>query len=210
MKIPLAKILKGKFLRIAEMQDLAIIEIAKNFDFVLHGGTAIWRIYGGKRFSFDIDIYYKNPQEIAKFFESSKLFKLTKLRKTSSNVVYLKIKESEEIEIEISPLFKKLKTTEKEFWLTDGTSIIIKTLPPEELIKEKISAFINRKKSRDLYDIFYLLDFCDKNKIRNNLKKLLYELEKPKDFEGLRELILLGKSPSFETIKEKVIRYAKG
>ncbi len=36
-KIPLRKILKGKFLKIAEMQDIIILELLKNFDFVLHG-----------------------------------------------------------------------------------------------------------------------------------------------------------------------------
>jgi len=49
-KLPLAKILKGRILKIAEFQDLIVIELCKRFDFILRGGTAIWRIYGGKRF----------------------------------------------------------------------------------------------------------------------------------------------------------------
>ncbi len=203
MKIPLFKILKGKFLKIAETQDLIIIELTKNFDFVLHGGTAIWRVYGGKRFSFDIDIYYQNPREIIKFFK--KTSSLDRYKITSSGIAYLRI---QGVELEVSPKFKKLKTTEKEFWLTDGTSILVETLTPEELVKEKINAFINRKKSRDLYDIFYLLDFCDPKKIRRELKKIV-NIKKPEDFEGLKEMILLGKVPSFEFIKRKVNSYAK-
>ncbi|MBC7092239.1 MAG: hypothetical protein H5T50_10105 [Nitrososphaeria archaeon] len=47
-KLPLAKILKGKMLKIAELQDLIVIELCKRFDFILRGETAIWRIYGAK------------------------------------------------------------------------------------------------------------------------------------------------------------------
>ena len=98
---------------------------------------------------------------------------------------------------------------EKEFWLTDGSSMLIKTLSPEDLVKEKIEAFINRRKSRDLYDIYYLLDFCDRQIIKPYMRKLLPHLEKmPDDFKRLNELVLIGKPPSFETIKTKVMRYA--
>ncbi len=209
MKIPLFRLLKGKLLRIAELQDRIIVELSKKFDFILHGGTAVWRVYGGKRFSFDIDIYYKNPKQILNYFKSRSQLKITKSRITSSNVAYLKIKDIEEVELEISPLFKKINPIEKEFWLTDGTSLLIKTLSPEDLIKEKTEAFINRKKSRDLYDIYYLLDFCNKKSVKPYMRKLLPHLEKPpNDFKRLKELILIGKTPSFETIKVKVMRHA--
>ena len=209
MKIPLFKLLKGKLLRIAELQDWIIIELSKKFDFILHGGTAIWRVYGGKRFSFDIDIYHKNPEKILNHFKTNNQIKTTKSRITSSNVVYLRIKDTEEVELEVSPIFKRITPVEKEFWLTDGSSMLIKTLSPEDLVKEKIEAFINRRKSRDLYDIYYLLDFCDRQIIKPYMRKLLPHLEKmPDDFKRLNELVLIGKPPSFETIKEKVMRYA--
>ncbi len=47
-KIPLIRFLKGNMLKIAEMQDLLVLELSREVDFVVHGGTAIWRIYGGK------------------------------------------------------------------------------------------------------------------------------------------------------------------
>ncbi len=203
-KIPLAKILKGKLLKIAEMQDLIILELLRKFDFVLHGGTAVWRVYGGKRFSFDIDLYYKKPEKIAEYFTLQKIFRITKKRITSGGVLYLKLKEEEEVELNVSPFFKKIKSVEKEFWLIDGSNITIKTLSPEDLVKEKISAFLNRKKARDLYDIYYLLDFCDTRKIKSELNILAEKISKPRDFHGLREIILIGKTPSFKAIEEKV------
>ena len=206
---PLAKILKGRILKIAEFQDLIVIELCKRFDFILRGGTAIWRIYGGKRFSYDIDIYYNNPEEIADYFSTSKTFKILKSKLTSSKI-YLKFGNEVVTELEVSPFSYDIKIVEADFWLVEGGSIIVKTFAPENLLKEKVGAFVSRRKSRDLYDIYYLLDFCEKEKIRPFLKELLPLLKnEPKDFNMLSELIILGNSPSFRTIVEKVSKYAK-
>lgn len=206
-KIPLKNLLKGKLLRIAELQDKLVIDLSSRFGIILHGGTAIWRMYRGKRFSYDIDIYYENPAEILEYFKKSRVFKLVRGKLTSSDILYLKFQEDNIlVEIEISPLFRELHTTDGEFYLIDGDSIILKTLTPAELLKEKINAFRNRKKARDLYDIFYLLDIADISKIKG-LTSLLKTM--PKDFSGLKELILIGKAPDFETIIKKVRRYAK-
>lgn len=209
-KLPLARTLKGKLIKIAELQDSIVVELSKNFDFVLHGGTAVWRVYGGKRFSYDIDIYHKNPEQIAKYFSSTKIFKVLKLKVTPSKVLYLKIGDDVVTELEASPISNGIEVTEANFWLVDGSSIVVETLTPESLIKEKIRAFMNRKMAKDLYDIFYLLDFCQKSKIKEEIKSLLPFLKsEPKDFSGLSELILIGKSPSFEAIVRKVEIYAK-
>jgi len=207
-KIPLAKILKGRPLRIAELQDEVVLELSKKFDFVVHGGTAVWRIYGGKRFSRDIDIYHSDPQRIAEHF--SKVFNVVRVKITPSKVLYLRIVDKATVELEASPPFEEIETIESDFWLVDGSSVVVKTLTPENLVKEKVRAFLDRKKARDLYDIYYLLDFCEKE-IGSELRKVLPELkEAPRDFSGLKELILMGMAPSFETIVRKVRRYAKG
>lgn len=209
-KLPLAKILKGRMLKIAELQDLIIIELSRHFDFVLRGGTAIWRIYSGKRFSYDIDIYYNNPEEIVNHFSSSKMFKVLKSKLTPSKILYLKFGNEVVTELEVSPFQHEFKVVEADFWLVEGGSIVVKTLAPEDLLLEKINAFMNRKKSRDLYDIYYLLDFCDIEKVKSIIKELLPLLEwEPKDFNMLPELIILGRSPSFQAIVDKVSRYAK-
>ncbi len=210
-KFPIKNLLKGKLLKIAELQDKLIIEISSKFEIVLHGGTAIWRIYGGRRFSFDIDIYYADPSGICRYFEKAKMFKMVRSKLTSSDVLYARFQEDGIlVEINVSPLFKKLNAADGEFYLVDGNSIIIKTLPPTDMLKEKINAFKSRKKARDLYDIFYLLNTANTTKIKEDIKTLLPLLKGvPKDFQGLKELILIGKVPDFETIRRKVRKYAK-
>ncbi len=209
-RLPLVKILKGRMLKIAEFQDLIIIELSRRFDFVLRGDTAIWRIYGGKRLSYDIDIYYNDPEEISNYFSSSKVFKVLKSKLTTSKILYLKFGDDIVTELEVSPPSYDFKAIEADFWLVDGGSIVVKTLAPENLLLEKINAFISRRKSRDLYDIYYLLDFCKIEEVKPMVKKLLPFLDsEPKDFRLLSELIILGRSPSFQSIVEKVNRYAK-
>ena len=56
-EIPLIlKLKKQNHKELAEAQDIMIENIFDVDDAVLHGGTAIWRCYKGKRFSEDIDI----------------------------------------------------------------------------------------------------------------------------------------------------------
>jgi hypothetical protein len=209
-KLPLRNVLRGKMLRIAELQDSLITELVSKFDFVLHGGTAIWRIYKGKRFSYDIDIYCADTSAIAHHFGKTNAFKMTRSKVTGSGVLYARFEDAgAEVEINASPYFTKVNPVDGEFRLVGGDSIILKTLAPEELLKEKISAFLDRRKARDLYDIFYLMDFADAAEIRGDVKNLARFLNAPPtDFGGIRELILLGKAPEFETIVRKVKMHA--
>ena len=89
--------------------------------------------------------------------------------------------------------------------------MVVKTLTPEDLLRQKVDAFIDRRKARDLYDIYYLLDFCERERIMDPLGKLLPLLESPPDdFDGLKELVLVGRTPSFDAIRLKVRTYAEG
>ncbi|MBL7160242.1 MAG: nucleotidyl transferase AbiEii/AbiGii toxin family protein [Candidatus Aenigmarchaeota archaeon] len=203
-KFPLNKLLKGKLLKIAELQDKLIVELLSKFDVVLHGGTAIWRVYGGKRFSYDLDLYFSKPKEILEHFKKSD-FTMLKGKVTGSDVVYMKFSDGvAEVEVEVSPMFRKVSPVDGEFFMVGGDSLIIGTLSARDLIQEKIDAFKGRKKARDLYDIFFLLDKADIH------LKGLKPIKVPRDFAGLKEIILMGKCPDFETIKRKVYMYAKG
>ncbi|MGB9728142.1 MAG: nucleotidyl transferase AbiEii/AbiGii toxin family protein [Nitrososphaeria archaeon] len=129
---------------------------------------------------------------------------------TPSKILYLKFGNEVVTELEVSPISRDVKVVEADYWLVEGGSIVVKTITPEDLLSEKVNAFISRRKSRDLYDIYYLLDFCEVEKIKCVLKELLPFLDsEPKDFNMLSEPIILGRSPSFHTIVEKVSRYAK-
>jgi predicted nucleotidyltransferase component of viral defense system len=212
-KIPLKNLLKGELLRIAELQDKAVIDIISHFNVVFHGGTALWRIYGGKRFSYDIDMYYSNPREIHGYLASQKSFSVVLNRITGSNVVYSKISEGRTvIELEISPMFRAVNAVSKEFVLTDGSTMVVATISPEDMLSEKVSAYMNRMKARDLYDIYYLAGLAKgTEELRKDLRRLLESMKTmPKDFGGLREIVLVGNVPAFEMIVSAVRRYAKG
>ena len=205
-KFPLKRVLKGRLLKIAELQDRVMLELASRFNVALHGGTAIWRVYGGKRFSFDIDVYYGKPSEIAEFFSSSSEFTVSKSRVTGSGTAYLRFEDQGvSVELEASRMFKPRETIDGQYFLVEGDSIIVRTLSAESLLQEKIEAFKSRGKARDLYDIFHLLGIA---KASRGLGTLL-PLKEPKDFGGLREIILLGKVPDFATIERLVKMYAK-
>ena len=210
-KFPLGNLLKGRMLSIAELQDRLMIETASRFDAILHGGTAIWRVYGGKRFSFDLDFYHGDPKAMLEFFEKSEGLRPARSKVTGTGVCYMRFDEGPvSAEINISPPFSEKKGTDGEFHLVGGDTIVVRTLTESELLREKIDAYINRRKARDLYDIFYLLGIADSEKASAELQRLSPLLnEPPKDFSGLRELILLGKSPDFETLARKVRMHAK-
>ena len=75
MKIPLqAKLRREIHRKVAYAQDLVVKEVYAVFDkAVLHGGTAIWRCYDGKRFSEDLDFYFPNDKKkIELLFENLK------------------------------------------------------------------------------------------------------------------------------------------
>src|SRR3989338_4583404 len=91
-KVPLVLKLKreqGK--KVARGQDLIVRTLIKSLDdFVLHGGTAIWRCYGGNRFSEDVDVYLsKDIKKINLFFEKLEKegFKILK-KKIGENSLY--------------------------------------------------------------------------------------------------------------------------
>ncbi len=203
-KIPLVRLLRGNMLRIAEVQDILLLEISHEIDFVIHGGTAIWRIYGGKRFSYDIDIYSQEVEKIPKVI--SPPLNVVKVKLTPSGVL-MKVGNGAIVELKASPMFEKKEVIEEDLWLIDGSTIVVKTLTPCSLLEEKVNAYVSRRKARDLYDIYYLSDLC--SEASNILRNLIKYLDKPpEDFSVLNELIIAGRPPSFETIVRKVRRIA--
>ena len=207
------KIRKKYHREIAMVQDLIIETIYAFFpNIILHGGTLIWRCFNGNRFSEDLHFYLsrKNEKMIKKFFDELKKqgFEVKKLRIKERSVVS-KISFNK-IEIRIEIVFKKERGILLDYECLDGRKIPIKGLPPEKLIEEKANAFIERKKIRDLYDIYFLLKFVEKNeKIKKLLLKLVKNFEKPKDEKELEKIILFGYSPSSQEIIEYIKRWIK-
>ena len=198
-KIPLIlKLKKEQQKQVARGQDIIVRTLFKVFnDAVLHGGTAIWRCYQGMRFSEDVDVYIpKDEKRINLFFAKLEEngFKALK-KKIGENSLYSNF-EFNRVNVKFEALFKKVKGNLREYEMVDGNLYDVYTLLPEELIKEKVNAYLKRLKVRDLYDIYFLLRFVkDKSKVRGELERFLKEFKGPVDERDLRGLIIEGIVP---------------
>lgn len=211
--IPLIlKLKKGKHKEIAKVQDLIIEELFTIFDqAVLHGGTGLWRCYDGNRFSDDIDVYIpKDIDKITKLFESleRKGFTIVK-KKIGENSIYSEL-QFERTFVRFEALFKRVDGVLKEYKTVEGNLITIYTLTPEELIHEKIRAYLARHKIRDLYDLFFLLRFVkDRGIVKKELQLLLSKFKDPVDTKDLQVLIIDGLVPTVESMKEYIKSWSR-
>lgn len=213
MKLPLTlKLKKAGHKEIARAQDIIVEELYKVFDqAVLHGGTAIWRCYGGNRFSEDVDVYLpKNKEKLEILFQNlGKRGLAIAKKKITEKSVYSRMTFNR-IEVRFEATFKKIEGRLGDYELADGNAVVVYTLLPEELIKEKISAYTQRLKIRDLYDIFFLLkEVKEKEKIEKNLKELVKEWKKPTDEKELQVLIIEGLVLPWEKMLEYIQNWLK-
>ncbi|QOJ78702.1 nucleotidyl transferase AbiEii/AbiGii toxin family protein [Infirmifilum lucidum] len=195
---------------IAELQDIIVSTLYSVLKPppVLHGGTVIWRVYKSPRFSEDIDLYHESVGLYRRSIESELSALKLNLRKfwETPNAFYISISDGREVRVEATKRNVLDASVEAEFELIDGGYIVVRTLPPDLLLKEKIQAYIDRRKARDLYDVFYLLNYVDPETMREDARKLVELLhEPPGDWAELRVLILRGLPPSFETVKQRIL-----
>ncbi len=187
---------------IAALQDYVVEAVySVQEDVVLHGGTAIWRCFNGKRFSEDLDFYFKPKANFKGSIEKelSKFGVKTQKFRSTANAIYSRFeKDRTAVELEVSlRAFKNPVVSSYE--KSDGTTIDIFTPSAEELLVEKLTAFKNRKLVRDIYDVFYLSGFVSVDKtFSKNIAKLLLDLPRPIDEQNLKNLVLSGAVPSFE------------
>ena len=197
---------------IAYAQDIIVGELYKFFpNAVIHGGTAIWRCYNGNRFSEDVDAYInKDLSKIEDFFNSleGKGFKIIKKRVKEASLYSELMFNNTAVRFEATfqskkPFLRKYETSESFF-------INVYTLTAEELIIEKVETYLKRKKIRDLYDISFLINYAENREaIKNYLKKLIENYEKPKDEENLANIIIIGAVPNSNEILMEIKRWAK-
>lgn len=212
VKIPLNLKLKKKIQKeIAIVQDVVVEELYNFFPkAVIHGGTAIWRCYNGNRFSEDIDVYIKKDEKrINDFFNSleKRGFKIAKKR-LKENSLYSELIFNR-IPVRFEATFQIKKSILKKYETSESFFISVYILTAENLIIEKISTYLKRQKIRDLYDIFFLLNYAKKNKIIEYLKKLIKNFTKPKDEENLKAIIISGAIPNSKQLIEEIKRYIK-
>jgi len=203
--------------RRAIIEDLLVDFIYKGFpESVMHGGTAVWRCYGGNRFSRDVDFYANaSPKEESEF--QKRLH--NEIVKTGYSIIEEKynnktltlhmIVRGNGTTGKIDITFDKRKGTAVEYDRVDGTKRVIYALTPEEILREKISAY-NDKLGRDSHEIHDIYDILLlKDRIKNVDKKLVDELRRfllnvsknpPRNEKELQNLILTGVAPGFADI----------
>lgn len=208
MKKIITQLKKQAHRDIARAQDIIVETLYISFNAaVMHGGTAIWRCYGGNRFSEDIDVYLpKDVQKLDAFFKKlqQRGFRLEK-KKIGENSLYSQLLLNRTA-VRFEAIWKKKEGTLKDYSTAEGNSITIYTLLPEELIAEKVQAYLQRRKIRDLYDIIILLRVVkDPSAVRPELQRLIAAFQPPVDGQELAVLILEGVVPS----PQKMFDYIK-
>lgn len=192
---------------LAKAQDLMVQALYEAFpEAVLHGDTAVWRCYQGSRFSEDVDIYLrKDSKRIEGLFALLEQRGFTVLkRKMTENALYSKLQLGR-AEVRLEALFTKVKGVLREYESLEGNFFTVYNLSAEELIKEKAAAYLNRRKVRDLYDVFFLLRHADSSKVKPALAKLIKGYKPPFDAQELKVLILEGAVPD----TERMLAYIK-
>lgn len=211
MIIPIIKRLRKKVHKdTALAQDLMVIELYNSLqETVIHGGTALWRCYGGNRFSEDVDAYlpkaYKGSAGIRLFLSSLKGrgFVVNKFREKENSIYSVFSYMGTTVRFEA--VFENIKSVVKPYEMFDGTFINVRTLEPDILLMEKADAYRRRKNIRDLYDVFFLLKHVQRTgKTRKILLDLLENFEGPKDRADLKALIISGAVPEVKNILEEI------
>jgi len=209
-KLPLSlRIRKESHRKIAYAQDLVVEEVYKKFEkAVLHGGTAIWRCFSGKRFSEDLDFYLPRDEEkIKELFCAleKKGFRFLK-KKIGENSVYSELL-LDRTAVRLEATFQRIEGVISDYEASDGNIISIYSLDSHNFIKEKVSTYLKRRKVRDLWDIFFLLRFVDKfSLIAKDLGKLIKEYCPPLDEPDLKAILLEGIVPSSKEMLEYIKR----
>lgn len=195
--------------KIAYAQDLIVKEVYSVFNkAVLHGGTAIWRCYYGKRFSEDLDFYLPGEREkINLLFENLKRigFEIKK-RKISERSLYSEL-ELDRISVRLEATFQKASGIICDYELSNGSFLSIYSLSIEDFLIEKSRTYLKRFKIRDLWDVFFLLKNIQDKDIQKikEIGELIKNYKKPIDEENLKIILLEGIIPS----SEEMIQYTK-
>lgn len=207
MQIPLYNRLRKQAHRdIAAAQDLVLTSVYSRFPkAVLHGGTAIWRCYGGNRFSEDLDFYIPSKSGIPEFFQDLKRQGLLiHKQRVKENSMYSLV-EFNRAMVRVEALFLRKESILKEYELADGNITTVYTLTAEGLLLEKIDACLKRRKVRDLYDVFFLLRFA-RTRPRHLDKVASAEIG---DEDILPALILTGPIPKVHEMRRYIAEWGK-
>ena len=212
MELPIIYKLKRKAQKdLAELQDEVMEVVYEVFEnAVMHGGTAIWRCYSGKRFSEDIDLYVKYTGYFKEQLEKSlkkRSLNLIKFRQTANTVFSEISHDIASMKLEITNERKRgiLAIYEK----ANGDTLEVLALEPQDLLLEKLTAYLDRRKVRDIYDVYFLSRLVTDLKVKREAGRLLKKIERPTDEDDLKAIIYEGKVPTFNEMLESINLWAK-
>ena len=213
-RVPLARRLKRRNHReVAYTQDVVVAEAYDTYPAcVLHGGTVIWRCYGGTRFSEDLDVYLPGgtAEEDDRFRAglAAKGVKELKFKRTATTLFGKFELGGSTVSFEgalRNPPAKAVTAYET----LDGGSMMVSALPPDDLLQEKARAYADRRKVRDIYDVVFLLGRVeDGERARGAVRSLLEGYKPPVDEAELKALVLAGAAPTPAEMLEALERWA--
>lgn len=155
-----------------------------------------------------MDLYCPQPESVPRVISDP--FNVVYSKVTGSGDIYLRVSDWKVIGVEVARPSGSVDWVEADYWLVDGTKLVLKTLSPCALLVEKASANLDRRRARVLYDVYCLLDFFEGMERLRCVARWLFGVlsEPPEDYCLLDELILVGRVPSLKTVFEKVRRVA--
>jgi hypothetical protein len=201
--------------KVALAQDLLVSAAYDAFPaMVLHGGTAIWRCFGGSRFSEDVDAYLQPPVEGEALRELrdvlvAKGFVVLKLKR-SRNAVYARTSYAD-AEVRFEALVREPgASVVRTFEMVDGSRMAVNTLSAEALLAEKARAYVNRRKVRDLFDVFFLIGLAPRvPEAESSVGELIDGFVPPVDEGALKALVISGAVPTTEGMMEAIRKWAR-
>jgi predicted nucleotidyltransferase component of viral defense system len=213
------------------MQDHLLYFLSKKRDdLVFKGETALYKFYSLPRFSEDLDFTTNKSVDVELLDSFCKNNNISLTYKTIKDSHLFKLRfngiltEKNTIQIDINISKKIYPADEKEFisFYPDILPFMVKVMPLNEIFAEKIHAILNRTKSRDLFDLFFLLRIIDVDEdfllVKLNdkginitmveLKKRLVEKIEEYSFIWNEELkhFVLNDLPDFKIVKNYVFK----
>ena len=191
---PIGDILTGNRLRLAEFQDYVLEIIYNRIEpaALLYGGTAVWRCYGGQRFSEGIDIHLRN-ESLEKLIASLPKYGVRLLWRDVDYPSRIRIGNNE-TSLLLESKEGYAESVVRQYFRVDGSPMTVSVLSPTELLIKKIEAYNGRRFIRDIYDMFILTRYLDPSDytVISRLSTFLKSVAKPDDEAILSSLIYSG------------------
>jgi len=197
------------------IQDKLLYALSSIYDlnFLLKGGTALYKIYNSGRFSKDIDINLKKRLDIGAIIEvlsaEGFLVRISRKRETE-NMCFLTLDVSRgalRSVVGVDALYCEYSGEVMDFFspYPDIPPFKIMVARLSDILADKLDAVVRRKKPRDLYDAYIIVKKYGISIKFKNFSKLKTAIEKVRgSWNSLGELLLVP-LPDFKDVKRVIL-----